>query len=132
MLVLTKEEIIARYRALSANRKRGFPLRFFCEFAGVHIRNVNKMCLEQSQPMSELSQRKLSKAFLALETGEAGLRFDILGKKFIGWHPKNQQKPYLKRSIGLKMGENGFELQISRVNRFAAPPTPILRPKESK
>lgn len=132
MDVLTKQEITDRFRAMLANRRRGYPIVFFCEFAGVHVRNCKKMCIEMSIPMTELSQRKLSKAFLALEQGKAGLRFDITGKKFIGWHPKEEQKPSFRRGITLMPSESGFQLKIAPVNRFSYQKTPLLSPKERK
>jgi hypothetical protein len=71
---------------------------------------------DQTSNFTELTQRKLSKALLALERGEAGPRIDILGKKFIGFHP--EAKPVLRRSMGLEMTADGFKMKVGITNKY--------------
>ncbi len=81
--VLTIQEIEKRIQSMNLDRKRGFSMEEFSRFACIDYRNLKKMCLEGSIPITELSQRKLSKALWALEKGEAGLRMDIAGRKYL-------------------------------------------------
>lgn len=114
--VLTKSEILRRLDAMRSKRNRGFTMKMFAEFACINYRHMESVCRNQSDTFTELTQRKLSKALLALEAGEAGPRIDILGRKFIGY-TKNP-KPVLRRSVGLQICADGFRMKVGIVNKY--------------
>lgn len=114
--VLTKEEILRRLENMRSNRKKGFSMRQFAEFALMDYRHLEAVTRDRKNTFTELTQRKLSKALLALENGEAGPRIDILGHKFIGYH--KQTKPVLRRSVGIEIGANGFQMKVGLVNKY--------------
>lgn len=114
--VLSKVEIMRRLSAMRSNRKRGFTMKMFAEFASIDYRHMESVTRNQSDTFTELTQRKLSKALLSLERGEAGPRIDILGKKFIGYHQK--AKPVMRRSVGLASTSEGFKLQVGLTNKY--------------
>jgi len=114
--VLTKEEIIRRISAMRLNRKRGFSMKMFAEFALMDYRHMEAVVRDNKDTFTEFSQRKLSKALLALERGEAGPRIDILGRKFIGFHPK--PKPVMKRSMGIERTGDGFKMKLGLTNKY--------------
>jgi hypothetical protein len=116
--VLTVSAIETRIRNMNANRKRGFPMEEFARFACIDYRNMKKMIFEGSMRMTETSQRRLSRALLALEMGEAGIRMDIAGRKFLGYHAQHEVKPTLKRGSTIVRGENGFTLSMKPVNKY--------------
>ena len=68
--------------------------------------------------MTETSQRRLSRALLALENGEAGIRMDIAGRKFLGYHAQHEVKPTMKRETAIVKTENGFSLSVKPVNKY--------------
>lgn len=117
--VLSIEEIKLRMQAMRANKKRGFSIAMFSKFAGIDYRNLKKMFFEDKMLITELSQRKLSKALLAIESGEAGLRLLITGEKVIDFHPKSQQKPPIKKGFAVSLAGNQLKLNVGPVNRFA-------------
>jgi hypothetical protein len=76
------------------------------------------MIFEGSMRMTETSQRRLSRALLALEMGEAGVRMDIAGRKFLGYHAQHEVRPTIKRGNTLVRTESGFALSIKPVNKY--------------
>ena len=116
--VLTVAAIETRIKNMNANRKRGFPMEEFARFACVDYRNMKKMIFEGSMRMTETSQRRLSRALLALEMGEAGVRMDIAGRKFLGYHAQHEVRPTIKRGNTLVRTESGFALSIKPVNKY--------------
>lgn len=116
--VLTIAAIETRIKNMNANRKRGFPMEEFARFACVDYRNMKKMIFEGSMRMTETSQRRLSRALLALEMGEAGIRMDIAGRKFLGYHAQHEVKPTIKRAASIVKSENGFSLSVKPVNKY--------------
>ena len=117
--VLTIKEIEERVLRMNQNRKRGFSMEEFSRFAGIDYRNLKKMVMEGCIPITELSQRKLSKALLALENGEAGMRMDIAGRKFLDYHAPHEYKPPIKRGISIEKTNEGFSLSVKPVNKYA-------------
>ena len=114
--VLPKTEILRRLDAMRSKRNRGFTMKMFAEFACINYRHMEAVCRNRSDTFTELTQRKLSKAILALEAGEAGPRIDILGKKFIGYH--KAPKPVLRRAVGLTQTVDGFKVKVGIVNKY--------------
>lgn len=118
MDVLTIEAIRRRLENMNANRKRGFSMQAFAKFACVDYRNMKKMFFEKTIPVSETSQRRLSRALLALENGEAGMRIDIAGRKFLGFHAAKEVKPTMKKSYLLKFGDGAVQLTVQPINKY--------------
>ena len=115
-IVLSKEEIIRRCDAMRKNRRKGFSMKMFAEFACMNYRHFEAVTRDRKDTFTEVSQRKISKALLALEKGEAGPRMDILGKRFIGWHPK--PKPVYRRGMNLERTGDGFKISIGLRNKY--------------
>lgn len=116
--VLTVAAIEQRIKNMNANRKRGFSMEEFARFACIDYRNMKKMIFEGSMRMTETSQRRLSRALLALEMGEAGIRMDIAGRKFLGYHAQHEVKPTMKRGNLIVRTNEGFGLSIKPVNKY--------------
>lgn len=116
--VLTIREIEERVLNMNQNRKRGFSMEEFSRFAGIDYRNLKKMVMEGSIPITELSQRKLSKALLAIENGEAGMRMDIAGRKFLDYHMPNEYGQAIKRGMSIEKTNDGFSLSVKPVNKY--------------
>lgn len=89
----------------------------FARFACIDYRNLKKMVFEGMR-MTETSQRRLSRALLALEMGEAGIRMDIAGRKFLGYHAQHEVKPTLKRGNLIVKTNEGFSLSVKPVNKY--------------
>jgi hypothetical protein len=115
--VLAKEEIIRRVDVMRKNRRKGFSMKMFAEFACMNYRHFEAVLRDRKDNFTESSQRKVSKALLALEKGEAGPRMDILGKRFIGYHPK--PKPVYRRSMGIEKTRDGFKIAIGLQNKYS-------------
>lgn len=114
--VLSKAEIIRRLEIMRSKRSRGFTMKMFAAFACIGYRHMESVTRNGTNTFTELTQRKLSKALLALERGEAGPRIDILGKKFIDYHPK--AKPVLRRSMGLEITPDGIKMKVGITNKY--------------
>lgn len=115
-IVLSKEEIIRRVNAMRKNRRKGFSMKMFAEFACINYRHFESVLRDRNDTFTESTQRKVSKALLALERGEAGPRMDILGNRFVGWHPK--PKPVYRRSVRLENTGDGFKISIGLQNKY--------------
>jgi hypothetical protein len=117
--VLTIEELRTRMDAMRAQRRRGFSIQMFAKFAGVDYRNLKKMFFEKNEvPITNLSQRKLSRALLALEKGEAGMRIDIAGRKKLDYHPPKDFGLTLRRGYQINFANGTVGLTVKPVNKY--------------
>lgn len=126
MKILTKQQIIDRISAMYLNKARGFTIYHFVEFADLdytHFRRVYK----QESPMTESMQRKLSRALTALENGEAGPRMDIAGRKSVGYHRREEQRPAMTRGMGLQNVGGEIKMRIGIVNKYSFNHKKILK-----
>ena len=126
MKILTKQQIIDRISAMYLNKNRGFTMYHFVDFSDIdytHFRRVYK----QESPMTESIQRKLSRALIALENGEAGPRRDIAGRKSVGYHRREEQRPAMARSMGLQSVGGEINMRIGIVNKYSFNHKKILK-----
>lgn len=118
MRVLTKQEILARIKAMYLNKARGFRMYHFVEFAEFDYRHFRRIYTEEA-PMTEASQRRLSRALLALENGEAGPRRDIAGRRSVGYHRKEEQRPAMARTMGLQNVGGEIRMRVGIANKYS-------------
>jgi hypothetical protein len=67
--VLPKDEIYRRVDAMRKNRRKGFSMKMFAEFACMNYRHFEAVLRDRKDTFTESSQRKVSKALLALREG---------------------------------------------------------------
>jgi len=116
--VLSIAEIRLRLQNMRLNRKRGYSMAAFAKLAGVDYRNMKKAFFEQKMPVSETTQRRISKALQALENGEAGMRMDIAGRMILDYHPPKDFGKTLRRGYTLEMTNGKISLSIKPVNKY--------------
>jgi predicted nucleotidyltransferase len=71
--VLPKDEIYRRVDAMRKNRRKGFSMKMFAEFACMNYRHFEAVLRDRKDTFTESSQRKVSKALLALEKARLAL-----------------------------------------------------------
>lgn len=90
----------------------------FAKLAGVDYRNMKKAFFEQKMPVSETTQRRISKALQALENGEAGMRMDIAGRMILDYHPPKDFGKTMRRGYTLELSNGKISLSVKPVNKY--------------
>jgi transcriptional regulator GlxA family with amidase domain len=116
--VLSIAEIKRRLENMRQNRRRGYSMAAFAKLAGVDYRNMKKAFFELKMPVSETTQRRISRAFFALESGEAGMRMDIAGRMMLDYHPPKDFGKTMKRGYTLQMNNGQIGLSVKPVNKY--------------
>ena len=125
--VLPIAEIKKRLHNMRENRRRGYSMAAFAKLAGVDYRNMKKAFFEEKMPISETTQRRISKALQALENGEAGMRMDIAGRMILDYHPPKEFGKTLKRGYTLEMTNGKIGLSVKPVNKYDYTKPPLLK-----
>jgi hypothetical protein len=113
--IIPKEELKQIMKRFRADKKRGIPMRLFYELSGVDKSRMDDMFFYDRAPMTELVQRRVSKAYLAWKRGEVAVMIRF-GQKWLEW--RKQPKPVIVRGYGLQMGNDGIKLKIGLKNRL--------------
>lgn len=90
----------------------------FAKLAGVDYRNMKKAFFELKMPVSSTTQRRISKALLAMENGEAGMRMDIAGRMVLDYHPPQDFGKTMRRGYTLEMTNGKISLSVKPVNKY--------------
>lgn len=125
--VLPIAEIKKRLHNMRENRRRGYSMAAFAKLAGVDYRNMKKAFFEEKMPISETTQRRISKALQALENGEAGMRMDIAGRMILDYHPPKEFGKTLKRGYTLELTNGRIGLSVKPVNKYDYTKPPLLK-----
>lgn len=125
--VLPIAEIKKRLHNMRENRRRGYSMAAFAKLAGVDYRNMKKAFFEEKMPISETTQRRISKALQALENGEAGMRMDIAGRMILDYHPPKEFGKTLKRGYTLELTNGRIGLSVKPINKYDYTKPPLLK-----
>jgi transcriptional regulator GlxA family with amidase domain len=125
--VLPIAEIKKRLHNMRENRRRGYSMAAFAKLAGVDYRNMKKAFFEQKMPVSETTQRRISKALQALEDGQAGMRMDIAGRMILDYHPPKEFGKTLKRGYTLELTNGKIGLSVKPINKYDYTKPPLLK-----
>ena len=113
--IIPKEELKQIMRRFRADKKRGMPMRLFYELSVVDKSRMDDIFFYDRAPMTELVQRRVSKAYLAWKNGEVAVMIRF-GHKWLEWRKK--PKPVMVRGYGLQLGNDGIKLKIGLKNRL--------------
>ena len=102
--VIPKRELVRLMKRFQQDKNRGIPLELFCELAGIQHQTFLNAFIWECAPISELTQRKVSKAYQEWRDGQIRVLADRKRKKSIEYRPV--PKPLLRRGNTL-MVENG-------------------------
>lgn len=116
--VLSIAEIKQRLHNMRENRRRGYSMAAFAKLAGVDYRNMKKAFFELKMPVSGTTQRRISRALLAMENGEAGMRMDIAGRMVLDYHPPQDFGKTMRRGYTLEMTNGKISLSVKPVNKY--------------
>lgn len=119
--VLTKAELRRIIPRFIADKKRGISLENFCEIAGVGKTNLYEIFIYKNHELSEIVQRRLSKAYLHWRNGDIRVMVNRDNSKFPDY--RKEPKPRLARGYGIELKDGRIQLKIGIRNRADYGPT---------
>jgi hypothetical protein len=116
---LTKGEIHMRVEAMQRDDFSVMPLYLFCELANMHKRDYQKVFLYHQREMSNLEQKRLSRALILMENGEVKAIYNY-GLKKAELEFQKAPKPRLGRRVLMNYNQaTGFTIKPSIYNKQA-------------
>ena len=93
-----------------ADADRGISVKLFSEIAGVSVSLLYNVFVYQTEPMSEITQRRVSKAYLSWIAGEVAIMQNRDTSKFVQY--RKEPKPLFRKSLGLQMTNEGIKINL--------------------
>lgn len=108
-----------RVEAMQRDNFSVMPLYLFCELANIHKRDYQKVFLYHEREMSNLEQKRLSRALILMENGEVKAIYNYRLKKAELEFMKEPQ-PRLGRRVLMSYNQTtGFTIKPSIYNKQA-------------
>lgn len=89
---------------------RGISVNLFAEIAGVSAGHIYDVFLYQTEPLTEMVQRRVSKAYKSWVNGEVAIMQNRDNSKFVQY--RKEPKPLMQRSLGLKVTNDGIKINL--------------------
>ena len=89
---------------------RGISVNLFAEIAGVSPGHIYDVFLHQTEPLTEMVQRRVSKAYKSWVNGEVAIMQNRDNSKFVQY--RKEPKPLMQRSLGLKVTNDGIKINL--------------------
>jgi hypothetical protein len=120
MKVMPRKELLRQLKLFKADKKRGITFKNFALIAGISYYHLNSIVAERL-PMTELSQKRLSKALNEFKLGKVATIEHVSGRT----EPVYRQKPVplARKSMGLtvKNGQITISVGMRQLGDYSRP-----------
>mgnify|MGYP006982874318 CR=1 FL=1 len=118
---IPKTELKRIIKRMMDDPDRGISLQLFSELAGINKSTLVDVFINQTLPLSEYVQRRVSKAYIAWKNGQVAVMQNRDRTRFVEY--RRQPKPPMARSMGLQVvnGEIKLNVGIRNINDYSDP-----------
>lgn len=113
--ILSKLELKKQIRRFYDDKDRGIALDRFCELAGISKRTFMDVFVWEHEPMSEMVQMRVNKAYAAWKEGAVAVITNNSRKRWVEY--RREAKPPLVKQLGLQVTPQGVKVKVGLVNR---------------
>lgn len=113
--VIHKTRLLEIMRRFLNDESRGISIDLFAEVAGLHKTTLVDVFREQTAPLTEYVQRRVSKAYLSWLAGDIAVMQNKDKTKYIMY--RKESKPRLARLQRLKVVDGKIQLDIGIGNK---------------
>jgi len=107
---LSKYELKRQIFSFLKDQDRGISMSLFAELAGISETHLKDVFLYQTEPLSEMVQRRVSKAYKSWQMGEVAIMQNRDRTRFVEY--RKESKPVMERSLGLQATSNGIKISL--------------------
>lgn len=107
---LSKQELKRVMKNFIADHDRGISMNLFSEIAGISAGHLYEVFVQESHPLTEIVQRRTSKAYFAWISGEVAVMQNRDTSKFVQY--RKEAKPLFRKSLGLQATPDGIKINL--------------------
>lgn len=111
---LPKTELKKQINRFLLDKERGISIDLFAELAGISVQTLRDVFINNAEPLSEMVQRRVNKAYADWKAGKVRVMRHGT-RKWVEYRRVDQ--PPIFKSTKLVMTNEGFKLSVGLVNR---------------
>lgn len=116
--ILTKSDLLKRFKRFHADKNRGISMNLFAEMCGISAIYLDKVFIHETEPITEVTQIRVSRAMLAHQKGQLRVMENPLSKKrYAEYRPKGEEKPRMAKAVSFVIENGKIGLQPRPINR---------------
>lgn len=115
MEVIPKAELLQLVKRFLADPNKAMSLDLFAELAGLSKNTIVNVFQNQTHPMTEITQRRVSKAYKSVVNGEVMVMQNRDKTRFVQYRKKPELR--LVRSNRISLVNGNLKVELGVVNR---------------
>ena len=115
MTPLTKRELTKHMQRFVADKDRGISIALFAELAGISHGHFYDVFIYNTEPLTEMVQRRVSKAYQQWKAGNVKVMKRIDNTRYVDYRKESQ--PVFMPKMGLQVTSDGIKVKVGMVNR---------------
>jgi len=113
--VIPKMELKRIMKRFMQDKDRGISIPLFADLAGVSIAHIRDVFLDESEPLTEYMQRRVSKAYIEWKNGEIAVMQNRDNTRFVQY--RKEAKPDMTKTTGLHLVNGEIKIKVGITNR---------------
>jgi alpha-galactosidase/6-phospho-beta-glucosidase family protein len=115
MTPLSKRELTKHMQRFNADKDRGISIALFAELAGISHGHFYDVFIYNTEPLTEMVQRRVSKAYQQWKAGNVKVMKRIDNTRYVDYRKESQ--PVFMPKMGLQVTSDGIKVKVGMVNR---------------
>jgi hypothetical protein len=99
----------------NADKERGISIALFAELAGISAGHFYDVFIYGKEPLTEMVQRRVSKAYQQWKAGNVKVMKRIDNTRYVDYRKESQ--PVFMPKMGLQVTSDGIKIKVGMVNR---------------
>jgi len=112
---IPKMELKRIMKRFLQDKDRGISIDLFADLAGVSTNHIRDVFLDESEPLTEYMQRRVSKAYIEWVNGEIAIMQNRDNTRFVQY--RKQAKPDMVKTTGLHLVNGEIKVRVGITNR---------------
>jgi hypothetical protein len=113
---IPKKQLLRIIQRFLRDRDRGISKELFAKLAGIHVRHLLDVFDYETEPMTEMVQYRVSKAYTEWKNGEVLIMQNRDRTKFLDY--RKEAKPVLERGLGLQVQDGQIKIKLGIQKKY--------------
>jgi len=113
--ILPKSVLRKTIKRFLKDRNRGISIELFAELCGVSSSTLEAVFRDETEPLTEYVQRRVSKGYTEWKNGEVAVMQNRDTSKFVQY--RKEAKPVMYKSTGLHLVNGEIKIKVGISNR---------------
>ena len=113
---MPKSQLKAVVKRFLKDKDRGISVQLFADLAGISKGHLMDVFYYESEPMTEMVQRRVSKAYVEWRDGEVAIMQNRDNTKFVQY--RKEAKPVMERTTALQFVNGSIKIKMGVAHKY--------------